>query len=606
MKKIFLALIAISATLFLTGCEGMLDIPKKGVISMENFYQTDDDAESALVTAYYVAGRFLSNTMGTEAGWNECPLLNPFEYSSDDITPSGENKADGVEGNQLNAFWYDDTQSVITGSYHCYYMIINAANQVIDHFAESADTPVKKRCVAEARVLRAYIHLLLAMGWNNPPIADHVLDANDRPSNAPSQKAILDFVISDCQAALPDLREKAFKDDKNLSIVVTKGFANAVMGKAYLFENDYTNAKAALKAVINSGKYDLVPTEKMTSLYHYSGRGNEESIFELNLKYASTIGDYYQREQPNFHMLWGWRASRLKFPDGTDTELPGEGTWGWCQPSEKFVETILANDGYDSARRKAWIKSYDEILYEMPYLTDEYEYDWTKKDFKVDADGNRIPRTTPLTLAEKKKDTYRGITFGGGVYGSVGYFMWKRLYRAEDRTPAANIQWNLVVMRYAEVLLMYAECCARDNDPDGLVVLNKIQKRAQSAHISTACTLEEVQKEKYIECWLEGSRFPDLVRWGIAEKELANNSRSIPNLCDAMVRTEAMAADPENENLKPETEHRAWIDRSDADWCVKMHPEMGFKKEKHSYYPIPFAEKNVNPNVHDWYDTAAN
>ena len=73
MKKIFLALIAISATLFLTGCEGMLDIPKKGVISMENFYQTDEDAESALVSAYYVAGRFLSNTMGTEAGWNECP-----------------------------------------------------------------------------------------------------------------------------------------------------------------------------------------------------------------------------------------------------------------------------------------------------------------------------------------------------------------------------------------------------------------------------------------------------------------------------------------------------------------------------------------------------
>ena len=237
MKKIFIALTVICATLFITGCESMLDIPKKGVISMEDFYKTDADAESALTSAYYMAGRFLSNTMGTEAGWNECPLLNPFEYSSDDITPSGENKADAVEGNQLNAFWYDDTQSVITGSYHCYYMILNTVNQVIDHFdGELADTPVKKRCVSEAKVLRAYIHLLLAMGWYNPPIADHVLDANDRPENSASQKAVLDFVISDCEAALPNLKEKESKGDQNGAIIVTKGFANAIMGQAYLFE----------------------------------------------------------------------------------------------------------------------------------------------------------------------------------------------------------------------------------------------------------------------------------------------------------------------------------------------------------------------------------
>ena len=584
MKKIFLALIAISATLFLTGCEGMLDIPKKGVISMENFYQTDEDAESALVSAYYVAARFLSNTMGTEAGWNECPLLNPFEYASDDMVAAGENKADGVEGNQINAFWYNDTNSVITGSYHCYYMIINAANQVIDHFAESADTQVKKRCVAEARVLRAYMHLMLAMGWCNPPIVDHVLDGNDRPDNAPSQKAVLDFVIADCQAALPDLDERASKSDKNGAVKVTKGFANAIMGKAYMFENDYANAKTALKAVITSGKYDLVPSDKMTSLYHYSGRGNEESVFEFNLKYDSTIGDYYQRAQPNFKMLWGWRASRIHFPDGTDTELPPEGTWGWCQPSAKFVKTILANDGENSARRKAWIKSYDEVLYEMPY-NDDFEKD-EKGKIKLDKDGKAIPRSG-WTLDDKKKDNYRGVTDPAGLYGHVGYFMWKRLYRQEDKTESGEIQWNLVIMRYAEVLLMYAEACAQTNDPAGLEALNKVQRRAQSKHISSALTLDEVKKEKYIECWLEGSRFPDLVRWGDAEKELKNNGTYLPNFKDAMFSL-------------GEAEHRGYIDDSDAGWCKVSHPEMGFNKAKHSYFPIPFDEKKVNPNIHDW------
>ena len=566
MKKIFVALTVLCSALVFTGCEKMLDIQKKGVISMEDFYQTDADAESALVNAYYQAARWLSNTMGTEAGWNECPLLNPFEYASDDMFAAGENKADGVEGNQINAFWYNDSNSVLTGSYHCYYMIINGANQVIDHFdGELADTPVKKRCVAEAKVLRAYIHLILAMGWYNPPIIDHVPSNGELPANAKDQNEILDFIIADCDAALPNLDEKSSKTDKDGAVKVTKGFANAIKGKAMLFKGDYAGAKAALKAVIDSGKYDLVPSDKMSTLYHFSGRGNEESILEFNLKYDATVDGYYQRAQPNFKMLWGWRASRIRFPDGKDTELPPESPWGWCNPSAKFVNTILENDGYDSARRKAWIKSYDEVLYEMPYTSDK--------------EG--------MTQEDKEKDSYRGVQDGSGLYGHVGYFMWKRLYRAEDRTPTAEIQWNLVIMRYAEVLLMYAEACAQTGDNSGLTYLNKVQQRAQAKHVSSSLTLAEVQKEKYLECWLEGSRFPDLVRWGIADKELANNGKYLPNYCDAM-------------SSKGEAKHRGYIDESDADWCVKAHPEMGFKKEKHSYFPIPFAEKNVNPNVHDW------
>lgn len=569
MKKIFIALSVACAAVAFTGCEGRLDIPQKGVISIDDFYQTNEHAESALVNVYYVAGRFLSNTMGTEAGWNECPILNPFEYASDDIFSSGENKADGVEGNQIAAFWYDDTNTVITGSYHCYYMIINACNQLIDHFIESADTQVKKRCLAEARVMRAYIHLMLAMGWNNPPLVDHVLDGDERPSNCESQAVLLQWIADECTAALNDLDERPAATDKDGAVHVTKGFCNAIKAKALMFMGKYGDAMAPLEAVIGSGKYALVPGEKMSSLYHKSGDGSSESVFELNLVYDATVDGFYNRTQPNFKMLWGWRSSRIKLPNGAGSELPGEGPWGWCNPSKKFVDTILENDGYDSYRRKAWIKSYDEILYEMPYAND--------------AD---VP-----TLADKEKDASRGIYDAAGVYGNVGYFMWKRLYRNEDRTPDANVEWNMVAMRYAEVLLMYAECCAQTGQKtaDGLKYLNEIQKRAGAKHISSELTLAEVQKEKFIECWLEGSRFPDLVRWGLAEKELADNGKWLPNYCDAMAS-------------KGEAKHRGYIDESDAAWCTTTHPDMGFKKEKHSYFPIPFAEKNVNPNIKDWYE----
>jgi hypothetical protein len=565
MKKIFIALSVACAAVAFTGCESLLDIPQKGVISIDDFYKTDEHAESALVNVYYNAGRFLSNTMGTEAGWNECPLLNPFEYASDDMFCAGENKADGVEGNQIAAFWYDDTNPVITGSYHCYYMIINACNQVLDHFAESADTQVKKRCVAEARVMRAYMHLMLAMGWNNPPLVDHVLDGADRPANCESQAFLLGWIADECDKALGDLDERKAATDKDGAVKITKGFCNAVKAKALMFKGDYAAAMTPLKAIISSGKYELVPSDKMSSLYHKSGDGSSESIFELNLVYDATVDGFYNRTQPNFKMLWGWRSSRIKLPDGAGTELPGEGPWGWCNPSKKFVDAIIANDGKNSARRKAWIKSYEEILYEMPYSND-------------------------ATVADKKKDPNRGIFDAAGVYGNVGYFMWKRLYRVEDRTPDANVEWNMLVMRYAEVLLMYAECCAQTGSEltEGLKALNEVQKRAQANHISTECTLAEVKNEKFLECWLEGSRFPDLVRWGDAEKELADNGKYLPNYCDAMFS-------------KGEAEHRGYIDESDATWCTTTHPGMGFQKDKHSYFPIPFAEKNVNPNIKDWY-----
>ncbi len=384
------------------------------------------------------------------------------------------------------------------------------------------------------------------------------------PANAKDQNEILDFIIKDCDAALPDLTEKSGLGDKDGAVKVTKGFANAIKGKAMLFKGDYAGAKAALKAVIDSKKYDLVDPDKMNTLYHFSGRGNDESIFEFNLVYDASVDGYYQRAQPNFKMLWGWRASRVKLPDGVGTELPSDSPWGWCNPSKKFVDTILENDGYDSARRKAWIKSYDEVLYEMPY-NDDFEKD-EKGKIKLDKDGKAIPRSG-WTLDDKKKDDYRGVTDPAGLYGHVGYFMWKRLYRQEDKTESGEIQWNLVIMRYAEVLLMYAEACAQTNDPAGLEALNKVQRRAQSKHISSALTLDEVKKEKYIECWLEGSRFPDLVRWGDAEKELKNNGTYLPNFKDAMFSL-------------GEAEHRGYIDDSDAGWCKVSHPEMGFNKAK--------------------------
>ena len=503
MKKIFIALTVAAASLMFVGCESRLDIPRKGVIDMSTFYQTDADAESALVAAYYTAGRFLSNTMWTSAGWNDCPFLSMWEYATDEIYVAGSDKTDGQSGNEIQAFRMDYNNSLIAGTYECYYMIIKAANDVIDHFAEAADTQVKKRCVAEARILRAQAQLLLALAWGTPPIVESNLAGDAKPENAASQDAVLQWVADECDKAIPDLTSKTSVDDKKGAVKVTKEFAYALKGKALISKHDYAGAKTALKEVIDSKLYKLVPGDQMASLNHNSGRASTEAVFELNFQFF---------------------------------------------------------DGMDSYRRKAWIKSYDEVLYDMPYTSDK--------------DG-----------VDKKTDKTRGV-MDSGLYGHVGYFMWKRLFRQEDRVMAdGNVaNWNLTLMRYAEVLLLYAECCAQTNDDgSGLAALKLVNERAGSKTPVTVCDMKTVKSEKFLEGWLDGTRFQDLIRWGDAATELADNGKYYPTFYDAMSK-------------KGEAEHRGYIDESDADWCAKLY-NVGFKTGKSELFPFPFNEMQLNPNL---------
>ena len=562
MKKILIALTVLSAALVFAGCEKRLDIPRKGVIDMTAFYQTDEDAESALVAAYYTAGRFFSNTMWTTAGWNDCPFLSMWEYASDEIYVAGSDKTDGQSGNEIQAFRMDYNNSLIAGTYECYYMIIKAANDVIDHFdGELADTKTKKRCVAEARVLRAQTQLLLALGWGTAPIVEQNLTGSDKPANAESQTAVLQWVADECDKAIPDLTSKTSVSDKKGAVKVTKEYALALKGKALISKKDYAGAKAALKQVIDSKLYKLVPGEQMASLNHKSGRATTEAVFELNFDWFAGMNSY-GRTQPNFRWLWSWRSDHMNPPTGAGSEFV-EGGWGWVNPSQKFVDKILAYDGADSYRRKAWIKSYDEVLYEMPYASD-----------------SQCP-----TKADKEADKNRGIT-DAGIYGNVGWFMWKRLYRSEDRVMEdGNVgNWNLTLMRYPEVLLLYAEACAQTGDDgSGLAALKLVNERAGSKTPVTKCDMETVKTEKLLEMWLDGTRFQDLVRWGDAAKELADNGKYYPSYYDALSKL-------------GEAKHRGYVDASDADWCAKIY-SVGFKAGKNELFPFPFNEMQLNPNL---------
>ena len=309
---------------------------------------------------------------------------------------------------------------------------------------------------------------------------------------------LIKWSIKEFQKAEPDLPERKGPGDKLGAVRITKGACQAFCGKAQLFDKDYAGAKASLKKVIASGNYELTPTAQLDQLFHRAGDGNCEKVFEFNVvdneNISSTSSRYhYQRNQSLFFR-------QLKaFPDITIQYV------GWGNnvgPTKKFVDAMLENEP-NSARRKLWFISYEDLLTEYPYSL-------------LDA---KCP-----TKEEKLMDPKRGLDFNkyDELYSNYGYFWIKFLPYQSDliHNNTTVTDENRIIMRYAEVLLMYAEACAVTNDNDGLQYLQMVQRRAE-APVSETLTLDAVKKEKWFELAWEGQRFFDLVRWGDAATELA-------------------------------------------------------------------------------------
>ena len=503
--------------------------------------------------------------------YNFGPIFGLTNFQADDMWLAGSGVGDCVKQREYQQFRYTYDNPLPQDAYTAFYRSIHKTNLVITNFTEaklgSAVTPVMKRCIAEARVIRAYDHMMLGIYWGTPPIVEEVLTSASRPANAESQAAVMDWVSKEIDLALPDLTERQGKGDKAGAVKITKGFAYAVKGKALMWKKDYNGAKTALKAVITSGNYDLVPSAEMIKIGHADGKASSEAVFEFNITAdPAVVTSTSTRTGWNDHMTFNWRFEN--FIGGgpvKDAQINANG-WGWLNPTGKFAEDLIANDGMNSARRKAWIKTYDEVLYNHQWASD----------------------ATPFVsgrTAFKETDPMRGVGANAGfIYGNEGYFCWKIVvHKDQGDLNKVNSGWdrNLSLMRYNEVLLLYAEACAQTSDADGLQYLQAIQNRAQSAHVSTVLTLADVQKEKQFELWLEGSRSADLIRWGLTAS-LETQGNYVPNLRDEL-----------KQGVGPV--HKALIDKSSASYYTTTYgTNIGFKKGKHELLPFPKQVMDLN------------
>lgn len=506
IKGLCLCLLALGTT----ACEDKLDIAQHGVLNYDTFYNTDDEAESAAAAIYLTVRSLNYNYM---MGKN---------MLTDDFWAGGGGRNDNAQLEQLNEFTFGTDQDFLQSMFSSYYSIIYKCNVVLGHVSE--ETTTMQRVRAEAKVLRAWAYFELTSMWGNPPIVDHELQPEEYSQPNATSEELWSLIETDLTEAINSglLKEKSSVDDQT-TWQVTKQYAEALLGKAYLWQKKYAEAAEQLNKVVDSGKYKLYDGD-YADILQYEHNMNCESVFEsVRIDDPNNVWDNFDMTYLMIH----WRTAKMNITD----EFMTQG-WGFLSPQKSLYDEFVADEGTDGYRLKATMKTYDQL-----------------------------------------KEEGVSLKSGESVI-SEGYFMWKWRVTAAS-APSAGYQYtnlqNPRWMRYAEVLLLAAEAnLEAGNTQLALQDLNQVRERAKLAD-KTSITLADIQTEKRLELCGEGTRYQDLVRWGIAYDKLKSQGEKCPT-CDSNgnVTYTSYNSDPE---------------------------KYGFKQGKHELLPYPGTEIRLNSAI---------
>lgn len=456
-----------AALLVLVSCDDFLDTTQKGVSSQEDFYKTDTQVEQAL---YAIYDKVQSDALIT------------FEFKnllSDDAQAGGGSRSDNSSGNELNEFTFGPNNSQITSMYTKYYEIIYLANILLQKSSDDTNTKVLAR--AEAKFFRAFAYFDLVTLWGTPPLVTEPLEAGNYNQPNSTTAELWAQIETDLTEAISDLPVKSACVD---AARVSKGAAQSLLGKAYLYQENYSAAASMLQNVIDSGEYDLIADYSQLTLE--ASEFGEESIFEI-----SYVADVSQdAESTMIHAYCGPRSGY--FTAGTSGL--SESGWGFVNPLPGLREAYIAEG--DLVRQLANVINEDDLA------------------------------------------TYYGGTFrasdGSQPYGCDGLIRTKYgAYLSEIAEQNESYHCvggtNYRYIRYADVLLMAAEAYNRSgNDSKAQTYLNKVRNRVGLADKTTTGTalFEDIKLERRLELAYEWVRYQDLIRWGDAATVLADQGKT--------------------------------------------------------------------------------
>lgn len=487
------------ATLSLSSCNDWLTEETPGTTKVSEFFTSLSTAE-AVVNAAYVP-------MTWEFGTTYYPEWYFGDIVSDDALKGGQDINDGADLRELENFKANSDNEILLGYYRAQWQGIQRANLAIDEIpttrieteGDEAEKQAKyrDRYLGEAYFLRGFYYFRLARMFGGMPLIDYVIKSSNQWAQTRStMDETLNFAIEDFKRAENLLWEKDKYSNEELGRA-TKGAAQAMLLKANLYRADYLRnagneteaqkyfAEAAKwgKEVIQSRQYSLWPN--YLDNFRLANENGRESVFEIQYTEEAT-SDYGGEGYTRGTMTTILQRSR--------SSAFGEAGWGYDRPTQNLYNEYEAGD----ARR-------DETIL-VP--TDE-QIETPAQEIYC---GDR--------MLNRKYAMYNDGA-NGGIY---------KLAHA-TRSPKNNIQ-----IRYADVLLMYAEACCESGDlPSAKTALKEVRDRAglspfpytaviQGQTVTFNDNQEDLRKairhERRVELAMEGHRWFDLTRWGIAKETM--------------------------------------------------------------------------------------
>ncbi|MFM9988279.1 RagB/SusD family nutrient uptake outer membrane protein [Flavobacterium sp.] len=472
-KKI---VVLLSIVMITVSCSNdFIEVSPQGASTEANFYKNYDDAKGALIAAYDV--------MGKESGGfeNQIAMMNA---GSDDHVAGGGGATDGAGIQSFSN--YTISASLIPESFfNDYYKGIFRANTIIRRLPGiEMSVSDRNRLSGEAKALRSYFYFNLVRMFKNVPLitTDELAIADIPTITQASPQAVYAQIEQDLLEAIAVLPNSVVISSEAGRF--TKGAAQALLGKVYLFENKNVDA-AAMLANVNgtpgaTNQYGNHLLANFSDLWIVSNKFNAESLLEV--------------AHIDSHAYWGINWSGKD--DGNALNI--------MVGPRSYSRTPLGVTNNAPTHSQGW--SFNVITQDL--------YNVLLGD----------PRFNSTISNLKALETGGEINYLHG-YQDTGYFLKKFMPNQSDVSTGPgnwelNFKQNTYSIRLADTYLMEAEALGASSSR-ALALVNAVRVRAGVAPL-IALTMNDIKLERRKELAGEGHRFFDLVRWGDAPTKLAS------------------------------------------------------------------------------------
>ncbi|MGY8886047.1 MAG: RagB/SusD family nutrient uptake outer membrane protein [Flavobacteriales bacterium] len=453
-KNVFgICLTGMLLSLIISCSDDFIDVPSNDPNS-EEFFNTEEDYQRALIGAYdMLHSTYLNVLLG--------------EIASDNTLAGGESANDVPGIQQVDDMIHTSENIQLRDIWGWMYAGVNRANFIME-FKDKTEFTGKNEVIGQTRFLRAYYYFELVKWFGDVPLVvdERILFGDQFNVDRTPKAQVYAQIEEDLEFAAANLPASQAEIGR-----VTKGAAQALLGKVLLYQDKFSESANVLEAVINTGPYSLITD--YSTMFENDNENNAESVFEVQY-----------------------------------TDLEGAG-FGCLQCSEGNVAV-----GFNGIRS-----------YTGPTFESGFSFNVPTQEV-VDEFENGDNRKAVAILDIDAWAALTGATFVTG-FEHTGYYNRKYIARQGDlNTGDANLTNpnNYRSIRFADVLLMASEALNRGgiDDARARTYLNRVRLRAGLSEVTSSgsALTSAIYKERRVELVGEGHHFFDLVRTNRAAAEI--------------------------------------------------------------------------------------